>query len=309
MTDAPRIAAVGSYNHDMSVTVPSLPVPGETASGEDFQEHAGGKGSNQAIAAARSGGDVAFVGCVGNDRFGESARELWVEEDIDAAVRSVETATGVALIHVDEAGENAIAVASGANDELDAEAVRSADGDLAGSDVFLSQLEIPLEAVTEGVAIATDAGADVVLDPAPPRDLPDDLLARVSVLTPNESEVRLLAGHEPDADIGEETAARAVLARGPDAVVVTLGADGALVVTDDDATAVDPIPVDVVDTTGAGDAFNGAFAVARGNGLSLLAATERGIAAGALACTERGVVPSLPERSAIDELIKRGRSA
>ena len=308
MTDDPRIATVGSYNHDMSVTVPSLPVPGETASGEDFQEHAGGKGSNQAIAAARSGGDVAFVGAVGDDRFGEFARELWAEEGIGAAVSSVETATGVALIHVDEAGENAIAVASGANDELDAETVQSA-GVIDGCDVLLTQLETPISAVTEAVSRGAATGAEVVVDPAPYRDLPDVFLQDVSVLTPNESEVRLLADHEPDADIDEETAARAVLDRGPDAVVVTLGADGALVVTDDDATAVDPIPVDVVDTTGAGDAFNGAFAVARGNGLSHLAATERGIAAGALACTERGVVPSLPERSAIDELIKRGRSA
>jgi len=308
MTDDPRIAAVGSYNHDMSVTVPSLPVPGETASGEDFQEHAGGKGSNQAIAAARSGGDVAFVGAVGDDRFGEYARELWAEEGIDAAVSSVETATGVALIHVEESGENAIAVASGANDDLDAETVQSA-GVIDGCDVLLTQLETPISAVTEAVSCGAATGAEVVVDPAPYRDLPDVFLQDVSILTPNESEVRLLAGHEPDADIDEETAARAVLDRGPDAVVVTLGADGALVMTDDDATAVDPIPVDVVDTTGAGDAFNGAFAVARGNGLSHLAATERGIAAGALACTERGVVPSLPERSAIDELLKRERSA
>lgn len=304
MTDNPRIAAVGSYNHDMSVTVPSLPVPGETASGENFQEYAGGKGSNQAIAAARSGGDVAFVGCVGDDRFGEAARALWAEEDIDATVRSAETATGVALIHVDEAGENAIAVASGANDELDAETVQLADGNLAASDVFLSQLEIPLEAVTEGVAIATDAGAEVVLDPAPPRDLPDDLLARVSVLTPNESEVRLLAGYDPEADVDDETAARRVLDRGPDAVVVTLGADGALVVSDDGTDEVAPVAADVVDTTGAGDAFNGAFAVARAEGKPLVEATEHGVAAGALACTERGVVPSLPERNAIDGRIK-----
>jgi ribokinase len=305
MADAPRIAVVGSYNHDMSVTVPSLPVPGETVSGEEFQEHAGGKGSNQAIAAARSGADVTFVGAVGDDRFGESARELWDKEGINASgVRETDTSTGVALIHVDEAGENAIAVARGANDELDAEAVRSIAGNFTASDVFLSQLEIPLEAVTEGVAIATDAGTEVVLDPAPPRNLPDDLLARVSVLTPNESEVRLLAGYDPEADVDDETAARRVLDYGPDAVVVTLGADGALVVTDDGTDEVAPVPADVVDTTGAGDAFNGAFAVARAEGKPLVEATEHGVAAGALACTERGGVPSLPERNAIDGRIK-----
>ena len=307
MADDPGIAVVGSYNHDMSVTVPSLPVLGETVSGADFQEHAGGKGSNQAIAAARSGGDVAFVGAVGDDRFGEAARELWVEEGVDAAdVRMVDATTGVALIHVTESGENAIAVATGANDELDAEAVRSA-GAIAGCDVVLTQLETPLDSVTEAVSRGKSVGAEVVFDPAPHRALPEGFLQDVSVVTPNEGEVRLLAGHDPDADIDEEAAARAVLARGPDVVVVTLGADGALVVTDDGVEAVDPIPVDVVDTTGAGDAFNGAFAVARGNGLGIVAATERGIAAGALACTERGVVPSLPAGSAIDELLERKR--
>lgn len=305
MADDPRIAVVGSYNHDMSVTVPSLPIPGETVSGEDFQEHAGGKGSNQAIAAARNGGNVAFVGAVGDDRFGDAARELWAEEGIDAdGVASVDSTTGAALVHVDEAGENAIAVAAGANDELDAETVRSA-GTVQGCDVVLAQLETPLDAVTEAVSRGTAAGAEVVFDPAPYRELPDELLRAVSVVTPNESEVRQLAGHDPDADIDERVAARKVLERGPDAVVVTLGPEGALVVTEEGDTAVDPIPVDVVDTTGAGDAFNGAFAVARGNGVGLIEATERGIAAGALACTERGVVPSLPHRSAVDELIKR----
>jgi ribokinase len=307
MADDPRITVVGSYNHDMSVTVPSLPVPGETVSGTDFQEHAGGKGSNQAVAAARSGGDVAFVGAVGDDRFGESARELWTEEGIDAdGVSSVDSTTGTALIHVDEAGENAIAVAAGANDELDAEAVRSA-GVIEGCDVALTQLETPTDSVTETVSRGAAADVEVVFDPAPYRTLPDGFLRAVSVVTPNESEVRQLAGHDPDADVDEETAARHVIDRGPEAVVVTLGADGALVVTDDGVTAVDPVPIEVVDTTGAGDAFNGAFAVARGNGLSLVEAAERGIAAGALACTERGVVPSLPEREAIEGLLKRKR--
>jgi ribokinase len=171
--------------------------------------------------------------------------------------------------------------------------------------VLLTQLETPLESVESGVSVANEGDTEVILDPAPARELPDDLLAAVDVATPNESEVRMLAGHDPDADMDEERAAREVLERGVDAVVVTLGADGALVVTAEEVVSVPPIEAEVVDTTGAGDAFNGAFAVARGEGAGLVAAAERGVAAGSAACTERGAVPSLPSRSAIDAYLDR----
>jgi ribokinase len=300
----PSIAVVGSYNHDMSVTVPDIPVPGETVMGKNFEQNAGGKGSNQAIAAARGGGDVSFIGAVGDDRFGESARELWAEEAIDdSGVLTVDAPTGAALIHVEEGGENAIAVAPGANHELDGADVRNASAAIENADVLLTQLETPLESVEGGVSAAGEEDTEVILDPAPAQELPDDLLAAVDVATPNESEVRMLAGHDPDADVDEERAARGVLERGVDAVVVTLGADGALVVTDDETVAVPPIETEVVDTTGAGDAFNGSFAVARGEGADLIAAAERGVAAGAAACTERGAVPSLPSRSIIDSYL------
>ncbi|MEF8806637.1 ribokinase [Natronomonas sp.] len=298
------IAVVGSYNHDMSVTVPDLPVPGETVMGEGFVQNAGGKGSNQAIAAARDDGEVAFIGAVGDDRFGESARELWAEEDIDdSGVLSVDAPTGAALIHIEESGENAIAVAPGANHELDGASVREKRAAIEGADVLVTQLETPIESVQAAATVGEAAGTEVVLDPAPAQELPDELVAAVDVATPNESEVRVLAGHAPDADIEEEEAARTVLDRGPEAVVVTLGADGALVVTDDQTVAVPPIETEVVDTTGAGDAFNGAFAVARGDGTDLIAAAERGVAAGAAACAERGAVPSLPSRSTIDSYL------
>ncbi|WP_336136346.1 ribokinase [Natronomonas amylolytica] len=298
------IAVVGSYNHDMSVTVPDLPVPGETVMGEKFEQNAGGKGSNQAIAAARGGGDVSFIGSVGDDRFGEAARELWAEEDIDAAgVLTGDAPTGAALIHVEESGENAIAVAPGSNHELSGASVREKQAVIEDADVLVTQLETPIESVQAAATVGEAAGTEFILDPAPAQELPDELVAAVDVATPNESEVRVLAGHDPDADVEEAETARTVLDRGPEAVVVTLGADGALVVTDDQTVAVPPIAVDVVDTTGAGDAFNGAFAVARGEGADLVAAAERGVAAGAAACTERGAVPSLPSRSTIDSYL------
>ncbi|MFQ3318783.1 MAG: ribokinase [Natronomonas sp.] len=297
--DPPRIAVVGSYNHDLSVTVPSIPVPGETVLGEDFEATPGGKGSNQAIAAARTGGDVAFIGAVGDDRFGEAARDLWKREDIDASgVRTTEPPTGVALIHIAESGENAIAVARGANHELAADDVRTAA--LEASDVLLTQLETPVESVAAAVKAASDAGAEVILDPAPARELPAEVLEATDVVTPNESELRILAGYDPDAEVKEEAVAHELLERGPSVVVVTLGDSGALVVTDDRTATIAPVPAEVVDTTGAGDAFNGAFGVARGEGEDVVTATEWGVTAGALACEERGVVPSLPERDALD---------
>ncbi|QLD85007.1 ribokinase [Natronomonas halophila] len=302
--ESASIAVVGSYNHDMSVTVPGIPVPGETVMGKDFEQNAGGKGSNQAIAAARSGGEVAFIGAVGDDRFGEFARELWDEEGIDCSdVVTADSSTGVALIHVEEGGENAIAVAQGANHELNGADVREAAATIGGADVLLTQLETTIDSVRAAATVADEAETEVILDPAPAQELPDELMAAVDVATPNESEVRMLAGHDPDAAIDEERAARDVLDRGPDAVVVTLGADGALVVTDGESTTVSPIEAEVADTTGAGDAFNGAFAVARGEGRGIVEAAERGVAAGAAACTERGAVPSLPSRSAIDSYL------
>jgi ribokinase len=298
------IAVVGSYNHDMSVTVPDIPVPGETVMGSDFEQNAGGKGSNQAIAAARVGGDVSFIGAVGDDRFGESAQDLWTQEGIDASgVVTADSPTGAALIHVEEDGENAIAVAQGANEELNADDIRRHRATIEDADVLLTQLETPIESVQAAATVADRAEAEVILDPAPAQELPDEFVAAIDVATPNESEVRVLAGHDPDAAIDEERAARDVLDRGPDAVVVTLGADGALVVTDEEATTVPPIEAEIVDTTGAGDAFNGAFAVARGSGAGLVKATERGVAAGAAACTERGAVPSLPPRSTVDSYL------
>lgn len=298
----PAVTVVGSYNHGLTMTVPTIPVPGETVLGSDFAEGVGGKGSNQAIAAARLGANASFVGRIGDDRFGDRAVALWEREGVDASAvdRLDDVHTGVGFVIVERDGENAITVAPGANARLDDEAVRASASSIAAADVLLCQLEVEDEPVAAAVEVAAEAGVEVVLNPAPARALPDSTLANVDVLTPNRTEARILAGRPPDADVDDEAIADELLERGPDAVVLTLGGDGALVAADGERVRVPPADVEVVDTTGAGDAFNGAFAVARGEGRDLVEATEFACAAGGRACTRYEVVPALPAREAIE---------
>lgn len=300
MTDADAtVAVVGSYNQGLSMTVPTIPVPGETVLGTDYAEGAGGKGSNQAVATRRLGADAAFVGRIGDDRFADDAEALWDREGVDAGAveRLDDVHTGLGFVIVDEHGENAITVAPGANDRLDGDGVRDAAARIEAADALLTQLEIGDDAVAAALEVATAADVETVLNPAPARELPADLLANVDVLTPNRSEALALAGHEPDADVEAPALASALLERGPDAVVLTLGAEGALVRTASTTRRVPPVTVEAVDTTGAGDAFNAALAVARAEGRDLVPAAEFASAAGALACTAAEVIPALPTRS------------
>lgn len=299
--DTPRVAVVGSYNHGLSMAVDVLPAPGETVLGGDFAEGVGGKGSNQAVGAARLGAETSLVGCIGTDRFGDAAVELWSEEGVDAAhVRRTDaTHTGVGFVIVDGGGENAISVAPGANSRLSAADVHGAAEVIRSADVVLCQLETELEPVSAAAEVAADAGTEVILNPAPARALPESLLSNVDVLTPNRGEAHILAGHEPTDDVAPSALVDALSARGAGATVLTLGADGALV--DDGARDhVDAIDVDIVDTTGGGDAFNAGLAVARAEGESLTDAARFGCVCGGLACTAFEVVPALPERSAVD---------
>lgn len=296
-----RVTVVGSYNHGLTVSTPHIPVPGETVLGSEFVEGVGGKGSNQAVAAARLGADATFVGRVGDDHFADGAFSLWEDEDVDATVERVEGEhTGVGFVIVEEDGENAIVVAPGANSRLDREAVRSSADAITAADVLLCQLETTDEPVAAAGEIATANETEFVLNPAPAREVPADVLANVDVLTPNRVEALALAGHPPDAEVDEEALARELLEMGPSAVVLTLGSDGALVATDGRTNCVPAIDVDTVDTTGAGDAFNAGFAVARGEGANLVDAARFGCRAGGLACTEYEVVPALPDRETVE---------
>ena len=304
----PKIVVVGSSNTDFTVRVDRMPGPGETVLGGAFHQAAGGKGANQAVAAARAGGDVTFVACVGADALGDQAVEGFSNDGIDTAfiARTSEAASGVALILVDRQGENSIAVASGANARLTPEHLEQAAEVIAQADVLVVQLEIPLETVRAAVDMAVQQGVDVVLNPAPAQPLADDLLRHVAVLTPNESEAALLTDVEVDRDGAPEKAAGALRARGVGAVLLTLGPRGVFVATPDVRQRMPGFKVEAVDTTAAGDVFNGALAVALAEGRPLVEATRFANAAAALSVTRQGAQPSAPYRDAIEKLMRQG---
>ncbi len=303
---------VGSLNVDMVVEAARLPMPGETVTGGDLARYQGGKGGNQATAAARLGASVAFVGAVGADALGSEARSSLAAEGIDVAgVMETDRPTGVALIVVDPRAENLIAVAPGANRELHAAHVAVTLGRLAPGprDVVLVCREIPADAVRAALRIGRDAGATTILNPAPADDLDGTTLALVDILTPNETELALLIGDVP-ARIDPESAARDLLARqsagGParsepragtreSAVVVTLGAVGACIVRPTGPAVTIAAPdVRPVDTTGAGDAFNGALADGMARGLDLVTAVRRAVSAASLSTTRPGARGGMP---------------
>lgn len=301
----PRIVVVGSVNTDMVVQGKRIPSPGETVTGGRFVMVPGGKGANQAVAAARLGADVTLVAKVGDDVFGREAIDNFHREGIrtDWILRDRDHATGVALILVDEAGENSISVAPGANFELTADEVEQALAQIGPADVLLLQLEIPLETSRRAAELAHAAGMCVILDPAPAAPLDAHFLHHVDFLTPNESEAGLLAGMV----VADETSAREAAARllldGPQCVIVTLGAAGSLV-ADDHQTRLVPCPrVEVRDTTAAGDAFNGGLACALAQGKSLDDAVRHASAVGALAVTKLGAQPSLPTTEEMDRFV------
>jgi ribokinase len=286
MSQAP-VVVVGSINADLVVTVRTLPRPGATVTGGTFARHGGGKGANQAVAAARLGARVAMVGAVGADDLGEEAlRELAAEGiDVSAVARLDGVPTGVAAIVVDKAGENQIAVASGANASLDGNAVEGALQGLRASGVVLLGHEVPEAAVVAGIRAARAAGWTAVLNPAPARPLPEGLEG--VILTPNADEARELAG---TADV--DAAAAALAARTGAPVLVTLGAGGALL----DGDRLPAAPVDVVDTTGAGDAVNGALAAELAAGRPLREAAAFALAAASLSTRTPGARAGMPRR-------------
>ncbi len=303
------IVVVGSSNTDMVIKTPRLPKPGETVTSGVFFRARGGKGANQAVAAARAGGRVALVASLGLDDLGDDAIAAFEEEGIDTrhVRRHADISSGVALIVVDAAAENAIAVAEGANALLSARDVRGCEAAIASAGVLVAQLEIPMEAVSEAVAIAHEHKVPVILNPAPARSLPADLLSRVSVLTPNVSEAALLTGVPPRDGAALDDAATALLRRGVDAVLITLGPAGVLVATAERRERIAGWAVQAEDTTGAGDVFNGALAAAVAEGTPLLDAARFANAAAAISVTRRGAQPSAPRRDEIVRLLQGGR--
>lgn len=293
---SPRIVVVGSVNTDMVVKGGRLPGPGETVTGGQFLMAAGGKGANQAVAAARLGAEVTLVAKVGRDVFGDQAIENFQREKIhtDCILRDEANATGVALILVDDAGENLISVASGANHALAPREIGALADRLRSADVLMLQLEIPMDAVCEAARIAAEAGVPVILDPAPAAPLPDGLLGHVAYLTPNESEAERLTGIAVRDEDSARRAAAQLRDAGTEWVIVTLGANGALVAGPRGAKRIPSVRVDAVDTTAAGDAFNGGLAHALACKLDLEEAVQQACRVGALSAMRLGAQPSLP---------------
>lgn len=275
-------------------------MPGETIIGGEFFLAAGGKGANQAVAAARLGADVKFVSRVGADAFGDQAIAGYETDGIrtELIVRDPDNATGVALILVDKAGENAISVASGANHAMCIEDIERAADVIRAADILLMQLELPLNVVTRAAEIATQSGVTVILDPAPApapgEPLPKNLLRNVACIKPNESEAERLTGVHVNDEFSAREAAGALLGMGPTCAIITMGAHGALLADESGVVMVPATPVSAVDTTAAGDAFSGALAFGGGAGMRRPEAVRLASSAGAFAATRMGAQPSLP---------------
>lgn len=306
----PSVCVCGSFMLDLVMRVRQRPERGETLFAEEFGIFRGGKGFNQAVAARRMGAHVAMIGRLGADQFAATFREAMAAEGIDAGgvVTDDQEGTGVATPLIEADGSNSIVVAPRANMRLTAEDVRRSAAAIEQADVLLLQLEVPVEASIEAARIARGAGRTVILNPAPAAPFPDELLRLASLVTPNEVEAAALAGMAVDGIPSAFAAAEALVARGARSVVVTLGALGAVALADGARLHLPAVPVAVVDTTAAGDAFSGALAVGLAEGRPLAAALARANAAGACAVTKLGAEPSLPDRAQVEALLGRAIS-
>ena len=304
----PDIVVIGSLNMDLVIGVPRMPLAGETIQGRDFQTIPGGKGANQAAAAAKLGGQVAMVGRVGDDVFGPGLIENLNRQGVDTGAIKIdsEAATGVALIIVDEAGENSIVVSAGANGRVSIEDVAGIEGLLRQARLLLLQHEVPLATVAYAIDMAARHRVRVILNPAPAQPVSPELLSRVDYVVPNESEARILTGLEVK-DLTTATAAgRRLLDYGVPVVIITLGEQGALLVTEQGTSHVPARQVKAVDTTAAGDAFIGGLAAALVKGFPLREAVRYATCAGTLATTVFGAQTSLPSEARVQEFYESG---
>jgi ribokinase len=301
------VTVMGSFVADVTFRTDRIPAWGETRMGQSFKLGPGGKGSNQAVAAARAGGNVSFISKLGPDPFGDMARKLYEAERIDAQfLFSTTSATGAAAIIVDAAkGENAIIVVPGACFEVTADEVDRARDLIAASSIFVAQLELPLPVVEHGLALAHELGVQTILNPAPAQPLPESIYPHIDYITPNETETAALTGIAVATLPEAEKAADEFLARGVRNAIITLGAQGAYVKNANIRAHVPAVDAGkVVETTGAGDAFNGGFAVALSEGMDLVEAVRFGCATAGISITRPGTAPSMPSRAEIDALLK-----
>jgi ribokinase len=301
------VVVMGSYVADVAFRTEKLPAWGETYMGTEFKLGPGGKGSNQAVAAARAGAKVSFISKLGRDAFGDLARKTYREEGIDTKhLLETHSATGAAAIIIDALkGENAIIVVPGACFELTPQEVEQARDLIGKASIFVTQLELSLPTVEYGLKLAHSLGIPTILNPAPGCKLPDSIFQYCDYMTPNETEVEILTGIHVASVADAELAADALLARGVRNAIITLGAQGALV---KNATTLQHVPAclagEVVETTGAGDAFNGGFAVALAEGKDIVQAARFGCAVAGISVTRPGTAPSMPSRKEVDDLLQ-----
>lgn len=302
----PKITVIGSSNTDLVAKAPKLPAPGETVLGSEFIIAPGGKGANQAVAIARLGGDVTFVAKLGMDDFGDQALENFKKDGINTEFifRDEVSPSGVALIFVDDSGENMIVAAQGANARLSPRDIDKAREVIKSADIVVMQLESPLETVEHAVAIAAEKRVPVILNPAPGRKLESKLIEKVYCLTPNETEAEILTGVKVSDDNSAQKAGEKLLELGAGSVVVTLGKRGAMLVTREGNSLIPAFEVDAVDATAAGDAFTGGMAYALAIGKDLKDSVRFANAVAALAVTRMGAQPSMPAREELERFLK-----
>ena len=301
------IVVIGSSNTDLIIRVPRIPRAGETLLGGEFMSAAGGKGANQAVGVARSGGKAALIARVGTDAFGDRAIDGLRRDGVDVTgvFRDKLAASGVALIFVARDGENSIAVAGGANARLSPADVNKAAGVIRAAALLVAQLETPLATVIAAAVVAVKAGVPVILNPAPARALPNRLLKLISILTPNETEAELLTGIKVTDEAAAARACAKLRARGVRTVILTLGSRGAYLADAGEQRLVPGFKVKAVDSTAAGDIFNGALSVALAERKPLRDAVRFANAAAALSVTRLGAQPSAPTRAEIERFLGR----
>lgn len=302
----PQMLVIGSINLDLMVRCPRLPTPGETRIARSLREVPGGKGANQAVAAARLGAAVKIVGRVGSDAFAQTLLDNLARErvDIESVLRTADCSSGTAVVAVDDQGENSIVVIPGANGRLTPDDVDAIQSQIAKSQLLLLQLEVPLETVVRAVEVARQVGCPVILNPAPSPDIFPESLWDVEVLCPNQTEASMLIGRSIESVDSAIDAARTLLARGPRQVIITLGRSGAVAVDQKNAGWIRPYAIEAVDTTAAGDAFVAAFALGKCRGDSLLMASHFAAAAGALATSRAGAQSAMPTLDEVEKLMR-----
>ena len=308
---APKIIVMGSFVADLMGRAAHIPVSGETVKGNFFKVGPGGKGANQAVAAARAGGNVAMITKLGMDSFGDMAFNNFVNEGIntDYVFRSREFSTGAALIMVsEETGQNSIIVIPGACGQIKEEEVISAIDGLSPADILVLQLETNFEAIAESLKVGMAKGLKVLMNPAPAQEIPEEYYSMIDYLTPNETEASTLSGIQVNTIDDAKRAARILRSKGAKNIIITLGEKGVLILDNEDHFLHIPsFKVNAIDTTGAGDAFNGAFALALAEGKDIVPATIFASAAAAISVTRIGTAPSMAYRKEIDDFLSNNQ--